>query len=912
MRMYVRSRWSLLFFATLVARLSFAVAVWVKWNGTDDDSERKNNQESLYDDLVTADYLHAGFEETVVMFGSQLVALDISPDGTLMLLAEMKRGIYLVEGLDSADPTKTLVLDLSDGRMCTNGERGISGVAFHPDFPSNRWIYVYYTFNKYSDCYSFSDSDKAMKDRGPVNRLSRFNFTHSNRIDKSSEKVFLETPRFAKEWHNSGDISFGKDKHLYATIGDGHMRFFKNDAGIYYPQALDRLVGKIVRLTDEGVVPEDNPFTPSSGHPDSIKCGLSDGTAPNPSTKCQEIYAYGLRNPWRLAMDPNAQEVRFFVNDVGQHKWEEINECGEAFKGSNYGYPHREGPCLYGEDTACFPSPQFTDPVHYYHHVSNYGGAITAGAFLPDNSGWPQSLNRSYFYSDWAWGGISTITPGGTSCDYPLCDPPRSKYASENLFSSSAREVVAMKMGWYKGTSVLYYLSSGWGDYKLNGLYRIAYTGGSNSPPTAHIYANPSSGLAPLDVTFVGDKSYDPDENIVLYEWDFDNDGTMDAIGPNPSHTYNVEGTYYATLTVRDSQGASDTTQVRITVGASKPIANIISPSEGSTFAVGESLHLEASAFNSTGQRLSDVSLSWEVKLHHNDHWHPFFGPVTGNHIEVPACPPPEDFDASTTSYIEILLTAHDPISSLSTTTSQIVMPRTIQVTFSSSPSSIHFVAFGESLLTPTSIITWENHRFKIFPSNEESEGFELDCCSEEATQRARFGSSIEFSYHVTVASLNLNKTETHLYVNAGADEAKMLGGVQWQADTAYAKGGNLYESEQSIDTTKSRADETIYQTERYGDMTYTFTDLDHGEYLLRLHFAEIYSELDYPGGRIFDVVVQDKVVFDGVDVYASSGGLYVAWVLEVVVSVSSASLKIDFLPRVENPKVSGIELHSQ
>ena len=155
MPMHFKSGWGLLFFAILVARLlvPFAAAS-VEWNDTnDDDSERKYNKNSLYDDLLTEDQLHEGFEETAIIFDSQLVALDISPDGTLMLLAQLKRGLYLVEGLSSANPTKTLVLDLSDGRMCTNGERGVSGVAFHPDFPSNRWIYAYYTFDKYSDCY---------------------------------------------------------------------------------------------------------------------------------------------------------------------------------------------------------------------------------------------------------------------------------------------------------------------------------------------------------------------------------------------------------------------------------------------------------------------------------------------------------------------------------------------------------------------------------------------------------------------------------------------------------------------------------------------------------------------------------------------------------------------------------------
>lgn len=173
--------------------------------------------------------------------------------------------------------------------------------------------YLYYTYPKFGNC------DEGIEDSGPVNRLSRWTWNEDlNKIDPDSEVVLLDTPKAIEAMHNSGKIEFGKDGMLYVTIGDQGSK--------ERAQELNSVTGGIVRLTDEGDIPADNPF---ANDVDGVRCnktGRGNG-------KCKELYAVGLRNPFRFSMNPNTKggKVHFFVNDVGGSKWEEINESGDDF-----------------------------------------------------------------------------------------------------------------------------------------------------------------------------------------------------------------------------------------------------------------------------------------------------------------------------------------------------------------------------------------------------------------------------------------------------------------------------------------------------------------------------------------------------------------------------------------------------
>ena len=153
-------------------------------------------------------------------------------------------------------------------------------------------------------------------------------------------------------------------------------------------------------------MPADNPFV---GAPGAMSCATAGIGAPT-TAKCTEIYDYGLRNPFRFAFDPNTSATRFFINDVGQSTWEEVDEGGS---GLNYGWDIREGFCNNGSSTSCPPTPAgYTDPLTVYNHSTGCT-YITAGAFIP-NGVWAPSYDGGYLFADGGCGKIFLLTSAGT------------------------------------------------------------------------------------------------------------------------------------------------------------------------------------------------------------------------------------------------------------------------------------------------------------------------------------------------------------------------------------------------------------------------------------------------------------------------------------------------------------------
>jgi hypothetical protein len=148
---------------------------------------------------------------------------------------------------------------------------------------------------------------------------------------------------------------------------------------------------------------------------------------------------------------------------------------------------------------------------------------------------------------------------------------------------------------------------------------RFIYTV-SNRPPSISISANPTTGLPPLAVTFSSDGTLDPDGDTLSFEWNF-GDGSALVTQPNPVHTYATGGSFTATLTVRDSRGASAQRSVAIETGNERPVVAIESPADGTRFFGGEEFTLRASA--SDAEDGSNLTYSWVVDLHHEDHVHP-------------------------------------------------------------------------------------------------------------------------------------------------------------------------------------------------------------------------------------------------------------------------------------------------
>src|SRR5262249_34708192 len=153
-------------------------------------------------------------------------------------------------------------------------------------------------------------------------------------------------------------------------------------------------------------------------------------------------------------------------------------------------------------------------------------------------------------------------------------------------------------------------------------------------------------------------KSSDPDGNPLTFSWDF-GDGSKAGNVNKPQHTYTTAKLFTAKVTVTDSRGAKTQATVKIDAGNTEPVPTIDAPAADHLFTVGETLTLIGHATDVDDGPLADSHLKWEVRLHHDTHFHPFMAATAGNNLPLIA-PAPEDLLAATNSYLELILTATD------------------------------------------------------------------------------------------------------------------------------------------------------------------------------------------------------------------------------------------------------------
>ena len=292
----------------------------------------------------------AGFTRNAIYITglSDATAFAQAPDGRLFV--SKQTGAMRAVKNDVLLPTPFMTLSVDSA-----GERGLLGVAFHPNFATNNFVYAYYT----------------VPGSPSHNRISRFT-ANGDVMVPGSGLPLVDLPALSGATnHNGGAIHFGADGKLYVSVGD-------NAAGAN-SQNLATPLGKLLRFNDDGTIPSDNPFF-------ATQSGLA-----------RAIWAYGLRNPFTFAVQPVTGRIH--INDVGEGTWEEIN-LGAA--GANYGWPNTEGPTA---------AAGITGPLLPYRHTatnppgSGPGGfftgcAITGGAFYPDSGPFPAAYRGSYFFAD--------------------------------------------------------------------------------------------------------------------------------------------------------------------------------------------------------------------------------------------------------------------------------------------------------------------------------------------------------------------------------------------------------------------------------------------------------------------------------------------------------------------------------
>jgi glucose/arabinose dehydrogenase len=634
-----------------------------------------------------------GFEDSTVTSVYQPIALGFTPDERMLILS--KKGQLRV--YDDGELLQTPALDLTD-KICSNNARGLQGLAVDPNFAQNHFIYIFYTYNKHNACPLQDPSNP----KNPVNRVSRFILSEDNTVDPASEKVLIDNIFSPFGTHHGGDLHFGKDGFLYASTGDGVCDYAQpakcngnNDA------SRDRnvLLGKVLRITRDGGIPASNPYTGT----DSARCNKTGLT--ERGKDCQETFAMGFRNPFRMAFDPDAAGTSFYVNDVGSNRWEEINR-GEA--GADYGWNVREGHCAGGSDTDCGRTPAgMTNPIYDYNHDTGCT-SVTGGAFVP-NGAWPTSYEDAYLYGDYVCNKIFKLTRkaggGFTSTEF-----------ATNLGEGGP---ITMTFGPSDSGQALYYTS--FGNHEVRRIDRAS----DNRAPTAEISANPPYSST-LEINFDGSESRDPDGDTSLtYLWDFGDGTTEETTNPTTSHTYTTADKYTATLRVRDSQGAvSGPDSVEVFPGDRPPEPAMETPAADDLFKVGQTITLRGSATDPEDGQLDDTSLSWDVLQWHNgSHTHPWFS-GTGNDLTFRA-PSPEGMRSTDPegNFLEIRLTATDS-QGLSKTTTLNLRPKTVEVRFATRPTGLRLKVNDVTLRAPKSLVSWEGYKLRVnAPPQKDSAG---------------------------------------------------------------------------------------------------------------------------------------------------------------------------------------------
>ncbi len=313
------------------------------------------------------------------------VDLEQPGDGTNRLFVLEQAGRILVFENDPATASANVFLDIRDRVSDAGNEEGLLGLAFHPEYETNGYFYVY---------YSVANPRRT--------RLSRFQVSAQdpNAADPQSESILLEIDQPFSN-HKGGRLVFGPDGYLYLGPGDGGSAGDPNGNG----QNRSVLLGKILRIDvaqSPYGIPADNPF---AGNTEGFR---------------EEIYAYGMRNPWRFSFDPVTGWL--WVADVGQDLYEEIDIVE---KGKDYGWNIMEGKHCYN-NLQC-STAGLVLPIWEYSHQEGQsitGGFVYRGAKLPELSG-------AYIYGDFVAGKIWALRYDGQAA------PKNSLLSDTNLNISS-------------------------------------------------------------------------------------------------------------------------------------------------------------------------------------------------------------------------------------------------------------------------------------------------------------------------------------------------------------------------------------------------------------------------------------------------------------------------------------------
>ncbi|MBE1489974.1 ricin-type beta-trefoil lectin domain protein [Plantactinospora soyae] len=546
--------------------------------------------------------------------------------------------------------TTTVALTLA---LDARHEDGLIGITIHPQFATNRWVYLFYS----------------PKVSPLVNRISRFTFNPgTNLLDPASEDMVIEWPTERELCcHSAGSMTWDSNNNLYFAVGD-NTNSGGDSAGMapidertgrnpqYDAQRTsgntNDLRGKINRIR-----PEDNgTYTIPAGN--LFPAGTS-GTR-------GEIYVMGLRNPYRIWVDKQAGNTLYW-GEVGPDAGTTLanrgpaayDEFNRATAPGNYGWPYCGGPNVAYNDwdfaanapRGWFPCGGSTGPVNnsprntglqqlpptkpatvWEQHggskewpaLDNPGGCGSPAhtevyhynANLVSDVKWPQYYDNTWIISEYCRNWLKEVqfNNGNPATGTPTVIEPV-------LGGMSFVHPIDFQFGPDGSLYLLEYGSGYFSGAPDAGLYKINYIQGGRSP-LARATPNVDNGLAPLTVNFSSAGSTDPDGDPLSYAWDFDNNGSVDSTAANPSYTYTTVGDKRARLTVHDGTGRSGTTVVPIVVGNNRPTVTVGGLPNGGLFSWDENLTATASATDPQDGTIPCASVVVRAALGHQEHAH--------------------------------------------------------------------------------------------------------------------------------------------------------------------------------------------------------------------------------------------------------------------------------------------------
>lgn len=561
----------------------------------------------------------AGFVENVLLSGSAVAAptaVAYEPGSGHLFVLEKGAGT-------TSGTARVLRRDASTGAVSTaltlscvdsSGERGLLGIAFDPGYlvpgGAERRVYLYYTRDVGNPGTACAVDGIA---EGEYNWVVRYRESGGTLVDGT--RVF-SGPRVLATNHQAGTLRFHPDGTLFVSMGDDNS----GSSAQPHSRNLADLRGKVLRITRDGGIPPDNPFVGQAG-------------------RRGEIWAYGFRNPFRFSIDPAGGTT--WIGDVGEARWEEVDR---GVAGSDYGWP-----CFEANEAfrTCDPAPapgSWRPPTYAYGHGAQTppveGTSITMGPVYRATS-FPVEYRGNLYFGDYGRGWIrrARIAQDGTLADITMFVPDASGVVDMVVSPSGC-------LTWVSITGA--------------GVREICAETGGNAAPTAVASAAPTSGLAPLNVQFTGSGSSDPDGDALSYSWNFDDGGSSTAA--NPAHAYASNGVFDATLTVNDGRGQANSSAtsdpVRVVVGNRAPVPTIATPVPGARYDAGDTIGYQGAATDPEDGALAPSAYTWNIVFHHDEHTHPFLGPIAG--VSSGSFPIPTDGEESTNVFYRIHMTVKD------------------------------------------------------------------------------------------------------------------------------------------------------------------------------------------------------------------------------------------------------------